>query len=151
MPSCRSPCRRRRASGSARSTASSRALRATIRARISGRRPPVEAEREAVWLTEDCEFTLEQLAELAGLSEAEVREFVDYGAIAPLDAGAPQWRFTGRCLVTVRAATRLRADFDLEPHGVALVVSLLDRVGERSEEHTSELQSRLHLVCRLLL
>src|SRR2546429_6486882 len=26
-----------------------------------------------------------------------------------------------------------------------------DPVGERSEEHTSELQSRLHLVCRLLL
>src|SRR2546429_3041339 len=25
------------------------------------------------------------------------------------------------------------------------------RVGHRSEEHTSELQSRLHLVCRLLL
>src|SRR2546422_4608334 len=25
------------------------------------------------------------------------------------------------------------------------------RVGTRSEEHTSELQSRLHLVCRLLL
>src|SRR2546422_3787460 len=27
----------------------------------------------------------------------------------------------------------------------------LARVGQRSEEHTSELQSRLHLVCRLLL
>src|SRR2546422_4677620 len=27
----------------------------------------------------------------------------------------------------------------------------LPRVGPRSEEHTSELQSRLHLVCRLLL
>src|SRR2546429_3335431 len=26
-----------------------------------------------------------------------------------------------------------------------------DHVGDRSEEHTSELQSRLHLVCRLLL
>src|SRR5687768_18135762 len=26
-----------------------------------------------------------------------------------------------------------------------------DRVYDRSEEHTSELQSRLHLVCRLLL
>src|SRR2546429_3739099 len=25
------------------------------------------------------------------------------------------------------------------------------RLGDRSEEHTSELQSRLHLVCRLLL
>src|SRR3989449_6332601 len=28
---------------------------------------------------------------------------------------------------------------------------LIDDSGERSEEHTSELQSRLHLVCRLLL
>src|SRR2546422_4825321 len=27
----------------------------------------------------------------------------------------------------------------------------LDPLGARSEEHTSELQSRLHLVCRLLL
>src|SRR2546422_5346384 len=27
----------------------------------------------------------------------------------------------------------------------------IGRSGERSEEHTSELQSRLHLVCRLLL
>src|SRR2546422_7816421 len=26
-----------------------------------------------------------------------------------------------------------------------------DQAGERSEEHTAELQSRLHLVCRLLL
>src|SRR2546422_8014406 len=28
---------------------------------------------------------------------------------------------------------------------------LFERFGKRSEEHTSELQSRLHLVCRLLL
>src|SRR5712675_3424322 len=31
------------------------------------------------------------------------------------------------------------------------VVELVDRDDLRSEEHTSELQSRLHLVCRLLL
>src|SRR2546422_2001591 len=31
------------------------------------------------------------------------------------------------------------------------VASMSDRGVERSEEHTSELQSRLHLVCRLLL
>src|SRR2546429_1758607 len=29
--------------------------------------------------------------------------------------------------------------------------ALLGRIDRRSEEHTSELQSRLHLVCRLLL
>src|SRR2546422_3124869 len=33
---------------------------------------------------------------------------------------------------------------------VVVVGGLLERA-ERSEEHTSELQSRLHLVCRLLL
>src|SRR5687768_17948525 len=30
-------------------------------------------------------------------------------------------------------------------------LSIEDSSGDRSEEHTSELQSRLHLVCRLLL
>src|SRR5690625_6345839 len=40
-------------------------------------------------------------------------------------------------------------DFGAPPLGVPV---LLPRVGaERSEEHTSELQSRGHLVCRLLL
>src|SRR2546429_5429739 len=32
-----------------------------------------------------------------------------------------------------------------------IIVENPDLAGERSEEHTSELQSRLHLVCRLLL
>src|SRR2546422_2419761 len=37
----------------------------------------------------------------------------------------------------------------LEPHAVRLRSP--EPSAERSEEHTSELQSRLHLVCRLLL
>jgi len=85
-------------------------------------------EREAAWLTESCEFSIEELAEASGLTEAELREYVEYGAIAPVDAAAARWRFTGRCLVTVRAVSRLRADLELEPHGVALVVSLLERI-----------------------
>src|SRR6266550_2313653 len=38
-------------------------------------------------------------------------------------------------------------------HGCAISLSALagPRICRRSEEHTSELQSRLHLVCRLLL
>src|SRR2546429_5998343 len=36
-------------------------------------------------------------------------------------------------------------------HSVTSSASDADDVTERSEEHTSELQSRLHLVCRLLL
>src|SRR2546422_2101651 len=43
-----------------------------------------------------------------------------------------------------------------DPSALALVTAIIEEVlaGEglpRSEEHTSELQSRLHLVCRLLL
>lgn len=94
----------------------------------------MDTEREAVWLTEHSEFSLEQLVEISGLSEAEVREFVEYGAIAPLDPDAPRWAFSGRSVVTIRAACRLRSSFELEPHGVALVVSLLERIGDLEAE-----------------
>src|SRR2546422_1260543 len=46
--------------------------------------------------------------------------------------------------VRITAETRVQ---DLERDGLDLAI----RHGPRSEEHTSELQSRLHLVCRLLL
>ncbi len=80
---------------------------------------------EAVWLTEDTQFSLAQLAELAGIPESEVRELVDYGAVTPVDPESSPWIFNGKCLLTIRTASRLRVSFDLEPHGVALIVSLL--------------------------
>lgn len=83
---------------------------------------------DAVWLTEDNEFSISELVDLSGLSEAELRELVDYGAITPVNPDSPQWMFKGRSLITVRAACRLRSSFELEPHGVALVISLLDRI-----------------------
>src|SRR5260370_31525735 len=52
-----------------------------------------------------------------------------------------------------RVALRVQGDVATPQHGLAL----LDRVrpprhrADRSEEHTSELQSHLNLVCRLLL
>src|SRR2546422_4585190 len=36
-------------------------------------------------------------------------------------------------------------------HDVGAELLVVEAAGVRSEEHTSELQSRLHLVCRLLL
>src|SRR3989442_4322125 len=62
-------------------------------------------------------------------------------------AGAPAGR---------HFANRLRDDRGVEPEGVLVDLPVGHRqrarlaVG-RSEEHTSELQSRPHLVCRLLL
>jgi chaperone modulatory protein CbpM len=98
----------------------------------------VAAERaDAVWLTADQEFSLADFAELSGLPEETLRELVDYGAIAPVDPDAPQWMLPGKCLPTVRAACRLRMSFDLDPHGVALVISLLDRIHDLEAQMSS--------------
>src|SRR2546429_6291845 len=60
-------------------------------------------------------------------------------------------------ILDVRQGLRLRPRFAVGPVGaervvhVAHVDELAPLEAVRSEEHTSELQSRLHLVCRLLL
>src|SRR2546422_8232083 len=46
---------------------------------------------------------------------------------------------------------RRRVHLDLQLHDVAALGRGSAIASSRSEEHTSELQSRLHLVCRLLL
>ena len=83
---------------------------------------------DAVWLTEDTEFSLAELVDLSGVSEADLRELVEYGAVTPINPDIQPWVFSGKCLLTVRTAFRLRISFDLEPHGVALIISLLDRI-----------------------
>src|SRR2546422_5879724 len=50
----------------------------------------------------------------------------------------------------IHSATHLLASPSVET-GVSTEGDANKWVAERSEEHTSELQSRLHLVCRLLL
>src|SRR3989442_8786119 len=55
----------------------------------------------------------------------------------------------GKCPVA-RAERGARSRADLRAHRLA-AATFLERDFSRSEEHTSELQSRPHLVCRLLL
>lgn len=97
---------------------------------------------DAQWLTEKGEFSLHELVELSGSSVEELRELVEFGAITPVNPESPQWVFPGQCLVTIRAACRLRVSFDLEPHGVALVISLLDRI-HNLEAEMAGLRARL--------
>ena len=97
---------------------------------------------QAMWLNEQHELLLEELCELSGLSEAELRELVDYGVLAPIDSDAQHWTFGADRLVLARSARRLRKDFDLDPHGVALVVTLLERVRDL-EEQLRDLRAKL--------
>lgn len=92
---------------------------------------------DAQWLTERCEFSIHELVELSGSSVGELRELVEFGAITPINPESSNWVFPGQCLLTVRAACRLRASFDLETHGVALVISLLDRIRDLEGEMES--------------
>src|SRR5687768_18188702 len=65
-------------------------------------------------------------------------------------APAPERRTDGErpAARSVSRRCSVRHGVGEQPGGHAV---LGDGQGERSEEHTSELQSRLHLVCRLLL
>src|SRR3712207_8071581 len=63
------------------------------------------------------------------------------------------FRSAHHCLAATRSPHSLDADSSPPPQTPALPTPRLwsSRPGRRSEEHTSELQSRQYLVCRLLL
>jgi hypothetical protein len=83
---------------------------------------------ETTWLDAHCEVTLAELASLSSLAVDELRELVEYGALAPNDPREAQWTFSGECVATARAAHRLRASFDLDPSALSLAVALLERI-----------------------
>jgi chaperone modulatory protein CbpM len=97
---------------------------------------------EAVWLDEHGSVTLIELCECSGLTESELRDLVELGALEPVDPDAAQWSFAARCISSARTASRLRTDFELDTHGLALVLSLLERV-EELESALQRLNARL--------
>jgi hypothetical protein len=97
---------------------------------------------DALWPDEQGRLRLPDLADLAGLTEAEVRELVDCGALTPAEGAPGQWIFGVRSITIARTARRLREDFELEPHGVALLLAYIDRIRDLEEE-LRHLQARL--------
>ncbi|MGI8894772.1 MAG: chaperone modulator CbpM [Casimicrobiaceae bacterium] len=83
---------------------------------------------EVLWFDERHELSLHELAERSGLSEAELRELVDSGVIAPVDPDRAPRHFRAECIVTAKTACRLRDDFELDAHGLAVALTLIDRV-----------------------
>jgi chaperone modulatory protein CbpM len=83
---------------------------------------------EAQWLHEHAEVSIEELAELSGLSPELLRELVDYGALVPVNVQSAQWTFTTECIVTVRTVSRLRQDFDLDANALSVALNLVERI-----------------------
>jgi chaperone modulatory protein CbpM len=99
-------------------------------------------QTDAVWLDDRLEFSFAELARFSGLSEAELRELVDYGALVPNNPQEAEWSFSGDIVVTVQAAGRLRADLELDPQAIALALTLINRIRDL-EAQLSNLRAQL--------
>lgn len=97
---------------------------------------------EAVWPDSDREFSLAELSQVSGLSQEMLRELVDYGALVPTNPRAEQWTFGASFIVAVQTAGRLRDDLELEPHALALALTLIDRIREL-ESQLRDLRAQL--------
>lgn len=97
---------------------------------------------EAGWPEAGERLRLSELADLAELTEAELAELVDCGALTPLEGAPGQWLFGLRAVILARTARRLREDFELEPHGAALLLVALERI-RRLEEELALLRAQL--------
>ena len=90
-------------------------------------------QADAVWLDARHEFSFAELAQCSRLSEAELRELVDYGALVPTNPQEAEWTFGGDIVVTMQAAGRLRDDRGAQRLGARLGFlpgHLLQRAGE---------------------
>jgi hypothetical protein len=83
---------------------------------------------EVAWLDEQQQFSLAELAELSGMSEADLRHLIDCAVLAPTNPDTAEVRFGVECLVTARVAQRLRREFDLDADALALPLKLFERI-----------------------
>jgi len=91
---------------------------------------------EVLWLEEHHELSLTELAELSGLTQAELHELVDCGAIVPVDPRSGSPAFRADDIVAAKTAARLRRAFELDVEGLALAMALLERVHDLEAQLT---------------
>ncbi len=97
---------------------------------------------DALWPDEQQTMPLQALAERSGLSEDEVLQLSECGALAAFAGGSGQRMFSVHSITVARTARRLRDDFELEPHGVAVLLAYLDRIRDL-ESQLRALKARL--------
>ena len=98
--------------------------------------------QDAVRFDSVTEVTWTQLVNASGLSEGELSELVQYGVLVPRDPAAAPLTFESRWLMVARKASRLRRDFDLDAHGVSVVLSFVERI-ESLEAELRALRAQL--------
>ena len=95
---------------------------------------------ECIRLEAGVSVSRQELAEMSGLSLAEIDDLVDYGALAPLADRPEGYSFGADCVPPLRRAASLRATFELDVFSVALLVECFQRI-ERLEGELRGLQA----------
>ena len=96
---------------------------------------------DILWLDRSQRVSISELVDLSGLTEGEVRELVEFGALVPTNPQELAWTFGADCVVTVRKAGRLRADLELDTHALALALTLLEQI-QTLEAELSQLRAQ---------
>lgn len=97
---------------------------------------------DSVWLDDELQLSLRELAELSGSSEVEIQELTECGVLMPADPDAQALVYGAQCVSLARRARRLRSDFELDAGGLALALTLLEQV-RQLEDRIHELEARL--------
>ena len=79
-------------------------------------------------LDDDTEVTLLQLCRAVRVDERVLLTWVDEGVLQPLGGSGASLRFRGESLKRARVASRLSRDLELDAHGLALALDLLDEI-----------------------
>jgi chaperone modulatory protein CbpM len=91
-------------------------------------------ETEVLWLDDQQVVSLGEMARFSGLSELELRELVQAGAIPLHAAAGDTYTFSARVVTVARQASRLRDDLELDTHGMGVALRLLARVRDLERE-----------------
>jgi len=91
---------------------------------------------------DDEQIPFAELLARSGLSADELRELVDYGALVPAAGTATTWSFSSYSVVVARKASRLRNEFELDAHGVSVVLRFVERI-EALEGELRALRARM--------
>jgi chaperone modulatory protein CbpM len=94
------------------------------------------------WLDEGATITITELSRACALSPEELDELVGYGAIEPLRAPQREPLFAADCVMPLRAAARLRRDFDLDLVAISLLLDYQQRI-DGLERRLRSLEARL--------
>jgi chaperone modulatory protein CbpM len=83
-----------------------------------------------------------ELTQVCRISAAELDELVEYGALRPVQEPGQPRTFSRACIASLRTASQLKQDYDLDLFTVALLLEHLSRI-EDLEREVRFLRARL--------